>query len=153
MEIQLDFISSETMRNKTSKEKIAFILERIKKNVIVVLEEGLTPQEETGLIEATMKEIDAKDFHGIEFYRMDHRITGIREKIASLIAGKKSGLTIVGPTRIVETIKREPDYISMFAKRETPKKPKKKTKKAKKEKTEKQKKEPKKETAKKAKKE
>jgi hypothetical protein len=129
MEIQLDFISSNSLKDKSSAEKIAFILERIKKNIIVVLEEGLSPQEETGLIEATMKEIDAKDFHGIEFYRMDHQTTGLREKIASLIAGKKSGLTIVGPTRIVESIKREPNYISMFAKKETPKKTKaKKTK-------------------------
>ncbi|NOZ77283.1 MAG: DUF2073 domain-containing protein [Euryarchaeota archaeon] len=120
MDIRLDFISAEVLRNRSTPEKISFILERIKENVIVVLEEGLTPQEETGLIEATMK--DTKDFHGIEFYRMDHTVTGLRERIASLIAGKKSGLTIVGPTRIVEAIKREPDYISMFAKVEASKK-------------------------------
>ncbi len=116
MKVQLDFMSSESLSSKGSMEKVTFILERIKKNIIVVLEEGLSPIEETELIEATMREIDAKDFHGIEFYRLDHRATNLRDKIANYIAGKRLGLTIVGPTRMVETIKKEPDYISMLAK-------------------------------------
>ena len=53
MDIQLDFISSDSLRNKTSPEKIEFILDRIRNKIIVVLEVGLTPQEETGRIEAT----------------------------------------------------------------------------------------------------
>jgi hypothetical protein len=116
MEIQLDFVSAETLEGKPPIEKIDFILQRIKKDVILVLEAVLTPQEEAELIEATMREIDTKDFHGIEFYRMDHKAVRLREKIANLIAGKRSGLTIVGPTRMVEAIKREDDCISMLAK-------------------------------------
>lgn len=116
MEIRLDFVSSDTLAEKGTMEKISFILERIKHNVIVVLEEGLAPEEETELIEATMREIDAKDFHGIEFYRMDHKSGRMRDRIADYIAGRKSGITIVGPTRMVETIKKEEDYISMLAK-------------------------------------
>jgi len=115
MEVQLDFVSSESLASKASVEKVAFILERIKKNVIVVLEEGLSPEEETELIEATMREIDAKDFHGIEFYRLDHRARTLRDKIASYISGRRPGLTIVGPTRMVEAIKKEPNYLSMLA--------------------------------------
>ncbi len=115
MEIQLDFVSAESLASKASVEKVAFILERIKNNVIVVLEEGLSPEEETELIEATMREIDAKDFHGIEFYRLDHRAKTLRDRIASYIAGRRPGLTIVGPTRMVEAIKKEPNYISMLA--------------------------------------
>ena len=135
MEIQLDFISSDFLTTKRSIEKIDFIIQKIKKNVIVVLEEGLSPQEETELIETTMREIDAKDFHGIEFYRIDHKPTDLRNKIANYISGRKSGLTIVGPTRMVEAIKRDPNGISMLAKIEPPKKkakPKKKKAKSKK---------------------
>lgn len=134
MEIQLDFISSDFLTNKRPIEKIDFIIQKIKKNVIVVLEEGLSPQEETELIETTMREIDAKDFHGIEFYRIDHQPSSLRDKLANYISGKKGGLTIVGPTRMVEAIKRDPNGISMLAKIEPPKKkakPKKKKKKAK----------------------
>jgi hypothetical protein len=135
MEIQLDFVSSDFLMNKRPIEKIDFIIQKIKKNVIVVLEEGLSPQEETELIETTMREIDAKDFHGIEFYRIDHHPTNLRDKLANYISGRKTGLTIVGPTRMVEAIKRDPNGISMLAKIEVPKKkakPKKKKTKAKK---------------------
>jgi hypothetical protein len=115
MKIQLDFIPSDSLASKGSVEKIDLILQRIKKNIIVVLEEGLSPKEETELIEATMREINAKDFHGIEFYRLDHKMR-IRDRIADYISGRRSGLTIVGPTRMVEAIKKESDYISMLAK-------------------------------------
>ncbi|MEE8168070.1 MAG: DUF2073 domain-containing protein [Candidatus Hydrothermarchaeales archaeon] len=122
MEIRLDFISADTLSEKGTIEKIDFILHRIKENVIVVLEEGLDPTEETELIEATMREIDTKNFHGIEFYRMDHKSERIRDKIADYISGRRSGLTIVGPTRMVEAIKKEENYISMLAKSATSRK-------------------------------
>jgi hypothetical protein len=146
VEIQLDFVSSDFLTNKRPIEKIDFIIQKIKKNVIVVLEEGLTPQEETELIETTMREIDAKDFHGIEFYRIDHQPGTLRDKLASYISGKKSGMTIVGPTRMVEAIKRDPNGISMLAKIEAPKKkakPKKKKAKTKKKQKKKSKSKPK----------
>lgn len=116
MELQLDFIPSDALASKSTLEKIELILNRIKRNVIVVLEEGLNPREEVELIEASMREIDVKNFHGIEFYRIDHKNSDIRERIASYISGKKPGITIVGPTRVVEKIKKQPDCISMFAK-------------------------------------
>ncbi len=116
MEIRLDFVSADTLAEKGTMEKIDFILQRIRRNVIVVLEEGLDPREEAELIEATMRKIDTKDFHGIEFHRMDHKSERLRDKIADYISGKHTGLTIVGPTRMVEAIKREEDHVSMLAK-------------------------------------
>lgn len=116
MEIQLDFVSAETLARKGGAEKISFILDKIKRNVILVLEEALEPREEAELIEATMREIEPEEFQGIEFYRIDHGTKGIREKIAEYISGRRHGLTIVGPTRLIEAIKREPEYISMLAK-------------------------------------
>ncbi len=137
MEIQLDFVSSDFLSTRRSAEKINFILQKIKNNVIVVLEDGLSPQEEADLIATTMGEIDAKNFHGIEFYRIDHASASFRERIAGYISGRRSGMTIVGPTRMVEAIKRDPNGISMLAKVEAPKKkakPKKKKAKPKKKK-------------------
>ncbi len=84
MKIQLDFISSDKLSQMRAMEKIEFILSRIKDNIIVVLEEGLTPQEEKELIEATMREIDLENFHGIEFYRIDHK-PSFRDKLAEYI--------------------------------------------------------------------
>lgn len=114
MELRFDFVSAKTLANKSKMDKIKFIIEKIKENVIVILEEALSPEEEAELIEATMREIDTETFHGIEFYRIEHS-NSLRDKIASYIAGRRVGLTIVGPTRLIETIKKEPDYISMLA--------------------------------------
>jgi len=115
-EIQLDFISSEMLTAKTREEKLSMILDRVKNNVIVVLEGALTPEEEAELIQTTMKNIDPERFHGIEFHRMDHKEKNIFDRIANFLTGKRSGLTIVGPTRMVESIKKEPDHISILAK-------------------------------------
>lgn len=128
MKIQMDFIPAEMMSRKNSREKLDTILKRVKKNIIVVLEKGLDPREEAELIETTMGEIDSKDFFGIEFYRIDHQGKGMLNRLSKYmpekmtgvlnryIAKKESGLTIVGPTRMVEAIKKKSDYITMFAK-------------------------------------
>lgn len=121
MDIRLDFISAETLASKSRMDKINLILERIRSNVILILEEALDPKEEAELIEATMREVDSEKFYGIEFYRIDHQ-DNLREKIASYISGRKSGLTIVGPTKLVEAIKKEPDHVSMLARLELPEK-------------------------------
>jgi hypothetical protein len=114
-EIRLDFIPSEMLLKKTTEDKLGMILSKVKKNIIVVLEEALTPQEEAVLIQHAMEEIDSKDFFGIEFYRMGHQEKGLFEKLSNFITKRRSGITIVGPTRMVEAIKKEPDHISVFA--------------------------------------
>lgn len=114
-EIRLDFIPSEMLLRKNTDDKLEMILSKVKENIIVVLEEALTPQEEANLIQQAMEEINSKDFFGIEFYRMGHRDAGLLEKLSNFLTKRRSGITIVGPTRMVEAIKKEPDHISVFA--------------------------------------
>ncbi len=127
-EIQLNFISSEALATKSPEEKRQLILDKIRDNIIVVLEEALDPKEEADLIKTTMEEINSKDFFGIEFYRMDHQKQGVLERLGKFFTNhgirgvekvlptRRRGLTIVGPSRIVEAIKKESGYVSMFAK-------------------------------------
>ncbi|RMF90182.1 MAG: DUF2073 domain-containing protein [Methanobacteriota archaeon] len=114
-EIRLDFIPAEMLSAKSSPDKLEMILSRVKKNIIVVLEEALTPQEEADLIQQAMSEIDSKEFFGIEFYRIGHREATLLDRISSFLTKRRAGITIVGPTRMVEAIKKEPDHISVFA--------------------------------------
>jgi hypothetical protein len=127
-EIQLNFISSEALATKSPEEKRQLILDKIRNNIIIVLEEALDPEEEADLIKTTMEEINSKDFFGIEFYRMDHQKQGVLERlgkfftnhgikgVAKILPKSRRGLTIVGPSRVVEAIKKESGYVSMFAK-------------------------------------
>ena len=114
-EIRLDFIPSEMLLKKNTDAKLAMILSKVRENIIVVLEEALTPAEESILIQQAMEEIDSKDFFGIEFYRMGHKDAGIFDRLSNFLTKRRSGMTIVGPTRMVEAIKKEPDHISVFA--------------------------------------
>ena len=47
------------------------IVERVKNGDLVVIEGGLTPEEEAELIETTMREIDVDNFMGIDIYTLE----------------------------------------------------------------------------------
>ena len=56
--VQIDLVSGQRMEGLASMEKIRIILDGVHDGNIVILEEGLTPEEESRLIEVTMTEID-----------------------------------------------------------------------------------------------
>src|SRR6056297_1209319 len=64
--VRIDMISGERMDGLTSMEKIREILDGVRDGNIVILEEGLSPDEESKLIEVTMTEISPDEFNGIE---------------------------------------------------------------------------------------
>jgi len=117
MKIELEFISSDVLNSKGMEEKMRFILERIKRSKILVIEESLSSLEEAKLIEETMKEVDEK-FPGIEVSTLrERKDTGIRERIIRLLGGKTGGLTIIGPSKVIKKIKKNPKSISLLAER------------------------------------
>ncbi|MHC1635067.1 MAG: OapB/ArvB family protein [Candidatus Methanospirareceae archaeon] len=99
----MDIISEEKIAEMGEEEKIRFVLDSVKAGDIVVLEGGLTPEEQMKLIEMTMKEVD-EDFTGIEIsgYPCKRSFFGIR---------KKPRLTIIGPAKVMKTIKKDKDLI------------------------------------------
>lgn len=118
MGIEIEFISSDVLRGKESDEKMEFILKKIKKNKILVVEESLTAVEETKLIEKTMSEIDDK-FRGIEISTLKEKTEGgIREKLIRLLGGTTGGLTVIGPSHLIKKVKKEPQKILLLAEKE-----------------------------------
>ncbi|MDI6639583.1 MAG: DUF2073 domain-containing protein [Methanocellales archaeon] len=110
--VQIDMISEDFISTMTSMEKINLILEGVKQGNIVILERGLTPEEETKLIEITMTEIAPDDFVGIEIESYPSR-----QKFSLLgrLLGKKAietRLTVVGPADQLRTLRRDHDLIS-----------------------------------------
>lgn len=108
MEVQVNLISKERLSRMGSMEKIRMILDNVKEGKIVVLETGLTPEEEAKLIEATMLEIDHDKFVGIEVESYPPR----EKSLISKILGKKQGrLMIIGPANRLKTIEKQEDLI------------------------------------------
>ena len=74
-EVRMDIVSKTRLSSMTAMEKIRLILDSVHTGKIIVLEWGLTPEEEAKLIEVTMSEITHDDFIGIEIesYPYQHK--------------------------------------------------------------------------------
>lgn len=112
--IKVNLVSSQKLENMSSKEKIIYILDEIKQGEILVLERGLTPQEQSSLIEKTMQDIDTdgkkNKFIGIEMdgYRDDGKPTWL-QKVLGIIRPPR--MTVIGPADKLKTIHKDNDVI------------------------------------------
>lgn len=111
--VQIDFISGERMEGKTSMEKIRLILDGVHDGNIVVLERGLSPDEESKLIEVTMSEINPDGFSGIEiesFPRSETNDTGLLNRLMGKTSTSK--LTVIGPANQIKSLHKDDTLIS-----------------------------------------
>lgn len=114
-EIEIEFISSDVMKSKSVDERMKYILDNVKDNKILVIEESMSPQEEAALIEETMKQV-SKKFQGIEVSTLREKTEdGLKEKLIRLLGGSTGGITVIGPSKLVKRIKKEPQQITMLA--------------------------------------
>ncbi len=111
--VRIDLISGARMDGLTSMEKIRLILDSVRDGDIVVLEEGLTPDEESRLIEVTMTEISPDDFSGIEIESYPRASTS-SGGLLSRFTGEKEDktLTVIGPANQIETLEKDEEFIS-----------------------------------------
>jgi len=109
--VQLDMISAGRMDEMTSMEKIHFILDGVRDGKVVILESGLSPDEESKLIEVTMSEISPDGFSGIEIesYPKEKPATGILDR---LLGADQSKMTVIGPANQIETLHKDSELIS-----------------------------------------
>ncbi len=110
-EVQMDLISEEKLEKMTSMEKIRLILDKVKNGKIVVLESGLTSDEEVRLIEVTMTEIRVDEFSGIEIESYPSKKEG---SFLDRIFGRalKGRMTVIGPANQLRTIEKDKYQIS-----------------------------------------
>ena len=116
--VQIDLISAERMDGLASMEKIRMILDGVRDGNIVVLEEGLTPDEESRLIEVTMTEISPDEFNGIEIETYP-RSEAADQSFLDRLMGKESTkkLTVIGPANQIETLHKDETLISALVSR------------------------------------
>lgn len=134
MKLKMDFVSSVILNGRSGKKKINFILKKVKDGSILVTDGVLKPEEEMDLIKETMRRVD-DGFPGIEVCSLKKQTKGLRsffERLSdgrerfgsfmfSKITGKpsktnlKTGMTLIGPARIIKKIKKNPDSFSVLA--------------------------------------
>ncbi|MFB6204108.1 MAG: DUF2073 domain-containing protein [Candidatus Nanohaloarchaea archaeon] len=120
--VTIEFLSREKLSEQEFENKLDMILNKVRDDAVLVLEEGWTPDEKRRLIKHSMEEVD-DDFPGIEFLGLDAS-TSRFEKAKSILYERllndqyRKGLTIVGNSRVMEKIKEERDAVSFLAKLE-----------------------------------
>jgi hypothetical protein len=116
--VQIDLISGARMENLASMEKIRLILDGVREGNIVILEEGLSPDEESKLIEVTMTEISPDEFNGIEIETYPRSQTADRSFLDRLMGRESTKkLTVIGPANQIETLHKDENLISALVSR------------------------------------
>jgi len=107
--IAFTLISRQKLNDLTSKEKLRFILDEVKTGKILVLEQGLTPVEQTSLIENTMREIDQDTFIGIEMEGYSEEKTSFLQRVFGIT--RKPRMTVIGPAHLLKMVRKDNDKI------------------------------------------
>lgn len=120
--VTIEFLSRDKLSNNNFEDKLELILEKVRDDAVLVLEESWTPEEKRELIQNSMQEV-SEDFPGVEFMGLAGEPSKVN-KAKRLFFQKvlnedyRRGLTIVGNSRVMEKIKEERDSVSFLAKLE-----------------------------------
>ena len=107
--ISFNLVSRNKLEGFSSSEKLKYILKEVKKGRILVLEQGLTPVEQTSLIENTMREIDQDTFIGIEMEGYGEDKISFLQRVFGII--KKPRMTVIGPAHLLKMVHKDNDTI------------------------------------------
>jgi len=107
--ISFNLVSRNKLSSLSSNEKLQFILKEVKKGKILVLEYGLTPMEQTSLIEKTMKEIEQDTFIGVELQGYGQDSPSFLQKL--LGASRKPRMTLIGPANLLHMVRKDNNMI------------------------------------------
>jgi hypothetical protein len=107
--VQVNLVSKQKLEQLTSKDKLRFIIDEVKRGNILVLEHGLTAFEQTELIKKTMEEIKEDTFIGIEMEGYKEETPTLVQKIFRLI--KKPRMTLIGPADLLQTVSKDNEMI------------------------------------------
>ena len=117
--VTIQIVPYTEIHSLSSVGRIRKLLNLAKGSKIVVLQGRLRHEEEVELIQATMEEIN-KDFKGIELaviYPEKANTAGFakfKTDVANLLLGEQSGLTVIGPSNVVKSIKKDPHKIELL---------------------------------------
>lgn len=116
MAIKIKFLPYEKFKKNTLKK----FLKDLEENTIILIDAKLEPAEEAHIIEETMMRVSEK-FTGIELNSIDlskskaaNNIDRIKFKLIEALSGKKRGITIIGPAKIVRQIKKNPEELLLY---------------------------------------
>lgn len=117
--VKIEFISSGLLDGKSMNQKIDYLIEAVRNETILVLDNALTNDEKKELISRSMEIVD-ENFSGIEFSEIvgkEDFLTKIINYVGKLFGKEvKKGIAIVGSSNVLEKIKESKEFVSLVAK-------------------------------------
>ena len=114
--LRIKFVPYERIRE----EKFKKILKDLAENTIILVDAKLDAKEEAALIAETMRNVSDK-FSGIELSSIEIKgkkklgnVGKLKNALIERIIGKKRGMTVLGPAKIVQKIKRNPEELLLY---------------------------------------
>ncbi len=130
----MDFVSSDVLNNKSETNRINYILNVVRDGTILVTDGVLSSSEELNLVRETMQRVD-DGFPGIEVCSLKRDVKGYQKLIEQALEQKykvqklfsmfdkkskpkvnlKYGMTLIGPSKLIKRIKKNPNSFSVLA--------------------------------------
>jgi len=117
--VTIQLIPYAEIESLTAVGRIRKLLNEAKENKIILLQGRLKKEEEAELIKATMEEIN-KDFRGIELAVINPSLAKLdgfaklKNDALSVLLGDRQGLTVIGASSIIRSIKKNPNKIQLM---------------------------------------
>ncbi len=115
MKLKIKFIPYE----KTEGANFGRLIKDLKKDTIILIDAKLSPKHEAELIKKTMEHVSEK-FSGIELSsieisaRKESAQSKVLDFLFHMTTGKKRGMTIIGPAKIIHKIEKNPEELMVY---------------------------------------
>lgn len=114
--LKIKLVSYENMKE----QKFNRIIKDLHEKTIIIIDAKLNAKEEAQLIAETMKGVSDR-FSGIELSSLDFhkkaewgRMDKLKNAFIEKMVGKKRGITIIGPAKFVQKIKKNPEELLVY---------------------------------------
>jgi hypothetical protein len=120
--LTLQYLPYEQIKSLSSSQRINMILSLLKSERIVIIDGKLDSRDEALLIRETMSLINDV-FNGVEMGVMHDNqskdfIYKLKHRIAKMLIGDSSGITIIGPAKILSELRQHPDKLELHFQKE-----------------------------------
>ena len=116
MNLKIKFLPYE----KYKKDGFESFAKDLEQGTIVLIDAKLKPDEEARIITDTMKKVSER-FKGIELNSLDFKgengtkiLDKIKNGFIELMLGRRRGMTLIGPARIVQKIQKNPEELLLY---------------------------------------
>ena len=89
------------------------IIRLVRQNRVLIIEDGLSPEEEVELIKQTMTVIDFDNFIGLEFFNWNRSSSNSRQLFKRSSSSAESKYTVVAPSAAVQIIENSQELLSI----------------------------------------